>query len=420
MEPKLESTPRLRFTDDNNEPYPEWGEKRLGDVGKWKSNSGFAKKHINPEGANSLILYGELYTKYDGKAHINKIDSRTSEISTRSVSPGDLLFPSSGETKSQIIRCLTVSKKNDTPIYTSGDLLILSPSNEFSPYSLFISSYINSPSLNRKMRAKAQGNSVVHMSKGAWENCSIPLPSLPEQEKIGEFLSSLDTEVEQAERLVSLLSDRKKAYAQRIFDRTLRFHDDNDNPYPEWEERKLGELFNIRSGRNKTHYATGDFLDLTMGSVSREGKMIPKGRTNDKKDLLYKDELITPTRAVDRGGKIIGLTLVIEEDNKYTAGNCTFVLSKTMNNVDSKYASLAINTSSKTRRQVIMNTTGTSQMMINKDPYMSVSIPLPSLPEQEKIGSFLSALDDEIDQAKRELELLKEQKKAYAQRIFGV
>ena len=76
-------------------------------------------------------------------------------------------------------------------------------------------------------------------------DCNIdnpfPLPSLPEQEKIGEFLSFLDTEVEQAERLVSLLSDRKKAYAQRIFDRTLRFHDDNDNPYPKWEETRLGE-----------------------------------------------------------------------------------------------------------------------------------------------------------------------------------
>ena len=95
---------------------------------------------------------------------------------------------------------------------------------------------IISRNLQAVLAKEQMGSTLKYIRLSTLTDLSLPLPSLPEQEKIGEFLSSLDTEVEQAERLVSLLSDRKRAYAQRIFDRTLRFHDDNDNPYPEWEE----------------------------------------------------------------------------------------------------------------------------------------------------------------------------------------
>ena len=48
----------------------------------------------------------------------------------------------------------------------------------------------------------------------------------------------------------------------------------------------------------------------------------------------------------------------------------------------------------------------------------ALEIPLPSLEEQEKIGSFFKQLDDTIALHQRKLDLLKQQKKGFLQKMF--
>ncbi|WP_078369497.1 restriction endonuclease subunit S, partial [Staphylococcus aureus] len=60
--------------------------------------------------------------------------------------------------------------------------------------------------------------------------------------------SKLDRKIELEEQKRELLQQQKKGYMQKIFSQELRFKDDNGNDYPEWEEKKLGELSQIVRG----------------------------------------------------------------------------------------------------------------------------------------------------------------------------
>src|SRR5699024_5875597 len=72
----------------------------------------------------------------------------------------------------------------------------------------------------------------------------IFLPSNQEQEKIGDFFSKLDRQIELEEQKLEKLEEQKKGYMQKIFSQELRFKDDNGNDYPNWENEKLGDLIN--------------------------------------------------------------------------------------------------------------------------------------------------------------------------------
>ena len=215
MESKLVSTPRLRFTDENGQHYPEWEEKKLGELG-FRIRTG--KKDANE---------GNPFGKYD----FYTCSAQKSKIDTFAFTGPALTIPGNGIIGE--VNYATGAFDAYQRVYVVDDI--------YNQSILYLQKII-SRNLQAVLAKEQMGSTLKYIRLSTLTDLSLPLPSLPEQEKIGEFLSSLDTEVEQAERLVSLLSDRKKAYAQRIFDRTLRFHDDNDNPYPEWEERNWGKF----------------------------------------------------------------------------------------------------------------------------------------------------------------------------------
>nr|WP_328282639.1 restriction endonuclease subunit S [Staphylococcus epidermidis] len=56
-------------------------------------------------------------------------------------------------------------------------------------------------------------------------NFKLYLPSIMEQEKLGEFFSKLDRQIELEEEKLELLEQQKKGYMQKFFSQELRFKD---------------------------------------------------------------------------------------------------------------------------------------------------------------------------------------------------
>lgn len=98
----------------------------------------------------------------------------------------------------------------------------------------------------KKFQNELKKKQVVSAQPGIYlgdlAKIKINYPNIEEQQKISDFFSKLDRQIELEEEKLALLEEQKKGYMQKIFSQELRFKDENGNEYPVWEEKKLGEI----------------------------------------------------------------------------------------------------------------------------------------------------------------------------------
>jgi type I restriction enzyme S subunit len=116
-----------------------------------------------------------------------------------------------------------------------------------------------------------------------------------EQRKIADFLTAVDQRLTQLSQKKALLEDYKKGVMQQLFTQALRFKDDHGNDFPDWEEKTLGEVLTIGSGRDYKHLGKGNIPVYGSGGVMTyvdkslyEGESVGIGRkgTIDKPRFL--------------------------------------------------------------------------------------------------------------------------------------
>ena len=114
-------------------------------------------------------------------------------------------------------------------------------------------------------------------------------------------------------------------------------------------------------------------------------------------------------------GTIIGRTLLVEKDNEYVINQRTEIISP-KENFDSNFAYTILNGSFREKVKRIVQ--GGTQIYVNYPAVSNLNLELPKIEEQQKIGSFFKQLDNTIALHQRKLDLLKEQKKGFLQKMF--
>ena len=233
----------------------------------------------------------------------------------------------------------------------------------------------------------------------------IDVPTLDEQDKIGYFFDQLDNLIAANQRKLDLLKEQKKGYLQKMFPKNgakvpeLRFAGFSDD----WEERKLGEIFNYEQPTKYIVKST-EYDDNFNTPVLTAGKSFLLGYTDEisgiknatvENPVVIFDDFTTGSHYVDFPFKIKSsamklLSLNDNSDNFYFMFN-------TLKNI--KYVPQSH-----------------ERHWISK--FSSFEIYKPSQEEQQKIGSFFKQLDDTIDLQQRKLEKLQELKKGYLQKMF--
>ena len=226
------------------------------------------------------------------------------------------------------------------------------------------------------------------------QNISFGLPSKPEQKKIASFLTAVDSKIEQLTKKRSLLEQYKKGVMQKIFSREIRFRAEDGSAFPEWEEKKIGDVLKVESGKDYKHipegnipvYGTGGYM-TSIDSFLYDGESVCIGR----KGTINKPIFIS--------GKFWTV------DTLFYTSSFKALLPKYF-----YYFSLQTNW--------LKYNEGTTLPSLSKKTIENIHIALPSIEEQTKIADFLSSIDIKIDLVAKELENAKQFKKGLLQQMF--
>lgn len=196
--------PELRFKGFND----EWEEKKLKENYDFYKGKKISLKSFSSNSLNKAIAYGHLYTIYDEV--ITKVEKRSNEEGFLSLK-GDILFPGSSTVPLGTAQANALMLDN---IHLGGDVLIARDRNErnFSPFMSYLINY-----QKYKMFPITTGTTIAHMYGKDLEILIYIVPSLLEQQKIGDFFQKLDKQISLYDQKINKLKDLKKAYLNEMF-----------------------------------------------------------------------------------------------------------------------------------------------------------------------------------------------------------
>ena len=234
----------------------------------------------------------------------------------------------------------------------------------------------------------------------------ISVPAIEEQDKIGSFFKQLDKTITLHQRKLDLLKEQKKGYLQKMFPKNgakvpeLRFAGFADD----WEERKLSDIAD-----------RFDNLRVPITASDRKPGDTPYYGANGIQDYVegftHNGEFIL---VAEDGANDLKNYPVQYVNGKVWVNNHAHVLQGKKTITDNKFLMNAIK-----NFNIEPFLVGGGRAKLNADVMMKLNILLPTFVEQEKIGSLFSLLDKTIALHQRKLDLLKEQKKGYLQKMFA-
>lgn len=188
----------------------------------------------------------------------------------------------------------------------------------------------------------------------------------------------------------------------------------------EWEMKIIKELFNVVSGStplrsNTSYYENGNIpwvktTDLNNSLINNTSEKVTDIALNNLK-LLPKDTVLI---AMYGGFNQIGRTGIL--NIKATTNQAISALIK-KDDYNSKFLQSYLNFNVKQWRRFAASSR--KDPNITKKDIEKFKIPYTCREEQEKIGTFFSKLDRQIELEEKKLELLEQQKKGYMQKIFS-
>lgn len=237
------------------------------------------------------------------------------------------------------------------------------------------------------------------LNNEALQNINLHLPSLPEQEKIAEFLSKVDERIEASKKEKEALEQYKKWISQKIFSQEIRFKNDNGEEFGDWEEKKLGEVCKITTWK----------IDANAMVENWQYRFYTCA-----KDFFRIDNYAFDTEALLISWNWANVWYIHYYNWKFNAYQRTYVLDWFKENII--YIKHFLHKNLKKRIMSEVNEWNTPYIVLST--LTDFKIHLPTLPEQEKIAEFLSKLDDKISEANLEIEKLENFKKGLLQNMF--
>lgn len=396
------NTPQLRFAEFSG----EWAPSTLKEV-SGKPMYGLNTPSVNYDGENGYIRITDI----DDKSRRFIKENITSPLEFNDdylLNNNDILFTRTG---ASVGKSYKYSEK-DGKLYFAGFLIkfpIIKASTSFVFFQTLRSSY-DKWVLRMSMRSGQPGINAEEYS-----GFSFLLPGIDEQQKIGSFLSVVDSKIEGLEQELGLLKRYKQGIMQRLFNQTLRFKDNHGSPFPAWQDVSIKEIGEVITGStpSKTNdgfwegsfpWATAQdfkskYISTTIQTLSEQGKK--------KSRIIPKNSVLITCIAS------IGLNAI----NKVECATNQQINAIVCNEkYDSEFIYYAIGFNNRSLKNLAGQT---AVPIVTKTAFESFRLFVAKdKVEQKKIADFLSAIDEKIEAKQNQITTARNWKKSLLQKMF--
>ncbi|NYZ59908.1 restriction endonuclease subunit S [Lactococcus lactis] len=283
-------------------------------------------------------------------------------------------------------------------------------------------SFFQSSEARKYMKLQSAGSTIFYIARDSFEKMPISVPKIDEMIKIGEYFSNLDNLIALHQRKLDLLKEQKKGYLQKMFPKNgakvpeLRFAGFADD----WEERKLGDHAKYRRGSFPQPYGNKEWYDgegampfVQVVDVTNKLTLVENTKQKISKLAQSKSVFVPKGKVVVTLQGSIGRVAITQYDS--FVDRTLLIFEDYEKETDERFWAYTIQKKFEIEK---LKAPGGTIKTITKEALSSFDVHLPKFEEQQKIGSFFKQLDDTIALHQRKLDLLKEQKKGFLQKMF--
>ncbi|PKQ83323.1 type I restriction endonuclease subunit S [Aeromonas sobria] len=281
-------------------------------------------------------------------------------------------------------------------------------------YQFLISQYDN-------IREMANSGGQENLSGGIVKSIKVPVPPLPEQNKIAQILSTWDKAISTTEQLLANSQQQKKALMQQLLTGKKRLLDSNGVRFSgEWRFKKTNQIatrVQRKSDGNEHPILTISSLSGFVRQDERYNRYMA-GESVKNYILLERSEF-----AYNKGNsKTYEFGCIFDLDG-YETGLVphVYVCFKLKTGLSHRYFKYLFEADYlKPQLGALVNTGVRNNGLLNikPDAFMSTQVPVPCIEEQERIANVLHASSELIYQLQKKLDCLKTEKQALMQQLL--
>ena len=318
-----------------------------------------------------------------------------------------------------------VVKENDRFYFKDGNIIWLQAKHDFS--SIYLKYQYDMPALINQVFGNAGGSTVATYTITNAKTTKVPVPPLPEQQRIAEALSDVDGMISSLEKLIAKYKSIKIACLQQMFPQ-------NGETVPRmrlpgftgaWEQRKLMSLCE--------KFTDGDWIEakdqsdfgvrlIQTGNVGL-GEYIDKPTnkkwiTEETFERLNCEEVFAGDILISRLPEPAGRACIMPNlgVKMITAVDCTIV--RTATHINPKCLLQYLSSQSYFDKVNTCLAGGTRQR-ISRSNLAAFDVPVPAKYEEQKaIGEFLCGIDHLITLHQRKLEKVQKIKQGMMQQLL--
>lgn len=281
------------------------------------------------------------------------------------------------------------------------------------------------------IKRNLQGTSIKGITKDELLKNKVRFPiQIKEQASIGEFLLNLDNTITLLQRKINNLNKVKKGLLQKLFpteqsiNPRIRFNGFNQD----WEQREFRDIIKKLFGGTSispNDYQENGIRTIPKGAVNNTGVANLSGSKYvseaffklNKKSKVSSNDLVTSLRDLVPSAPSMGRIVKISGPNEeflMPQGVYKLVLYE---NIDENFL-ITYSNGENYRKIISQEKSGSTQVHIRNEEFLNIRTFLPSYNEQNEIGQFFKEIDKTITLLQKELEMNKQIKKGFLQKLF--